>query len=651
MKKATKPRPTATPQKKSAVRTTGPSAAERQLAENLKTAIDGVSTAIMMVDRDFLVTYVNTTTRRMLETHADTFRSVWPGFDPTKIVGSCIDMFHRNPAHQRRMLADPKNLPYRTDISVGPLKFSLCVSATYDLKGNYSGNILEWADVTELRQREAINADQASQIAAISANQAVIEFNMDGTIIKANENFLTATGYTLAEIQGKHHRIFVDKVDSTSVEYHAFWEKLTQGQAFSGQFRRIRKNGSDLWIQASYNPIPDATGKPARVVKYAMDITEAKLRENQTNRALQETGRVMQALAEGDLRDRMTGDYTGEFSVLRDAVNTCRDNLLRMVRQIRSAASNIEVSASEISQGNNDLSQRTEQQAASIEETASSMEELTGTVRQNADNARQANQLAASAREQAEKGGSVVSTAVTAMGGINDASKKIADIIGVIDEIAFQTNLLALNAAVEAARAGEQGRGFAVVAAEVRNLAQRSAGAAKEIKNLIKDSVSKVEEGSKYVNESGATLQQIVAAVKKVSDIVSEIAEASAEQSAGIDRIGQAIAQMDQAVQQNAALVEEATAASKAMDDQSRGLVELMSRFQLDDSEEEEAAVAMPQRAPLRQTAAPPTRPTAAASARPQPTAARPAARAALPKRSTAVADAPAEGAGRWEEF
>ncbi len=643
MKNQTKTRSAATAQKKVASRNSSASAAERQLAENLKTAIDGVSTAIMMVDRDFIVTYVNTTTRKMLETHGDTFRKVWPNFDQTKIVGSCIDMFHRNPAHQRRMLADPKILPYRTDIAVGPLKFSLCVSATYDSKGNYSGNILEWADVTELRQREAINADQASQIAAISANQAVVEFNMDGTVIKANDNFLKMSGYSLAEIQGKHHRTFLAAEEAEGPEYRTFWEKLNQGQPLSGQFRRIRKDGSDLWMQASYNPIPDEKGKYTRVIKYGQ--------EQETLLAMKETGRVMQALASGDLRDYMKGQYTGEFAVLRDAVNTCRDNLLRMVRQIRSAASNIEVSASEISQGNNDLSQRTEQQAASIEETASSMEELTGTVRQNADNARQANQLAASAREQAEKGGSVVSTAVTAMGGINDASKKIADIIGVIDEIAFQTNLLALNAAVEAARAGEQGRGFAVVAAEVRNLAQRSAGAAKEIKNLIKDSVSKVEEGSRYVNESGSTLQQIVAAVKKVSDIVSEIAEASAEQSAGIDRIGQAIAQMDQAVQQNAALVEEATAASKAMDDQSRGLVELMSRFQLDDSEEEEAAVAMPQRAPVRQTAATPTRPTTAASVRPQPTTARPAARAAVPRRSTAVVDAPAEGAGRWEEF
>jgi len=294
-----------------------------------------------------------------------------------------------------------------------------------------------------------------------------------------------------------------------------------------------------------------------------------------------EVKNVVSELANGNLQQEVSTDFQGDFAVLSDAVNSSLANLRDMVHKIRGAAVSIGTSAGEIAKGNQDLSARTEEQASSLEETAASMEELTGTVRQNADNAKQANQLAASAREEAEKGGSVVANAVSAMGQINDSSKKIADIIGVIDEIAFQTNLLALNAAVEAARAGEHGRGFAVVASEVRNLAQRSAVAAKEIKVLIKDSVGKVEDGARLVNESGSTLATIVSSVKKVSDIVGEIAAASAEQSAGIDQVNKAIMQMEQVTQQNAALVEESAAASESMDEESRGLNSLIGFFKV----------------------------------------------------------------------
>jgi methyl-accepting chemotaxis protein len=257
-------------------------------------------------------------------------------------------------------------------------------------------------------------------------------------------------------------------------------------------------------------------------------------------------------------------------------------------------AAEVHRGADEISTGNANLSQRTEEQSSSLEETASSMEEMTTTVKQNADNAGQANQLAMAARDQAEKGGSVVNQAVKAMSDINDASKKIADIIGVIDDIAFQTNLLALNAAVEAARAGEQGRGFAVVASEVRSLAGRSATAAKEIKELIQDSVRKVEDGSVLVTQSGQTLEKIVASVKKVSDIVAEIAAASREQSSGIEQVNRAVMQMDELTQQNAALVEQATAASQAMAEQVRGLNQMLDRYRVNDMIEAAKTYAAP---------------------------------------------------------
>ena len=294
---------------------------------------------------------------------------------------------------------------------------------------------------------------------------------------------------------------------------------------------------------------------------------------------------MLSAVVGGDLSRRIElSGKTGFFEAMSRGVNQLADNMAEVVSKVKVVAAEVHRGADEISSGNANLSQRTEEQSSSLEETASSMEEMTTTVKQNADNAGQANQLAIAARDQAEKGGTVVSQAVKAMADINDASKKIADIIGVIDDIAFQTNLLALNAAVEAARAGEQGRGFAVVASEVRSLAGRSATAAKEIKELIQDSVRKVEDGSVLVTQSGQTLEKIVASVKKVSDIVAEIAAASREQSSGIEQVNRAVMQMDELTQQNAALVEEATAASQAMAEQVRGLNEMLARYQVAES-------------------------------------------------------------------
>jgi methyl-accepting chemotaxis protein len=302
-----------------------------------------------------------------------------------------------------------------------------------------------------------------------------------------------------------------------------------------------------------------------------------------TENGLNDILRVSNSLAGGDLTNKIERDYQGLFAQAKDGINTTVENLKKLVHDIKISVDSIGTASKEIASGNMDLSQRTEEQASSLEETAASMEELTATVKQNADSAKQANHLAHSASIVAEKGGAVVQQVVGTMNSINESSRKIVDIISVIDGIAFQTNILALNAAVEAARAGEQGRGFAVVAAEVRNLAQRSAAAAKEIKVLIGDSVEKVDKGTKLVADAGITMAEIVAAVTRVTDIMSEISSASAEQSSGIEQVNLAITQMDEVTQQNAALVEEAAAASESLEEEAQSLSNAVDIFKLAD--------------------------------------------------------------------
>ncbi|MDC8747749.1 methyl-accepting chemotaxis protein [Xanthomonas campestris] len=347
--------------------------------------------------------------------------------------------------------------------------------------------------------------------------------------------------------------------------------------------------------------------------------------------SIEQISALLSALSRGDLTVRMQGEFKGVFAQMRDDANATATQLADIVGRIKLSSTAINASAGEIASGNQDLSQRTEQQAANLEETAASMEELTSTVRQNAESARQANQLAIGATGVASQGGDVVSQVVNTMSGIEASSKKIADIISVIDGIAFQTNILALNAAVEAARAGEQGRGFAVVASEVRTLAQRSAGAAKEIKGLIDDSVHKVAEGSALVRKAGSTMAEIVASVQRVTDIMGEISAASQEQSAGIEQVNQTITQMDETTQQNAALVEEATAAARSMEEQAGHLAEAVSVFKLDAPAAPVHARPAASRPVAVKSAAKPVR-NAAAPARPA-------------KSETALAD------GNWQEF
>jgi len=466
---------------------------------------------------------------------------------------------------------------------------------------------------TDITQQKLKTADFEGQLAAISKAQAVIEFSLDGKVLNANENFLKTLGYMLEEIRGRHHSMFVDAKDSQSLEYRMFWDKLGRGEYDAGQYKRIGKGGKEVWIQASYNPILDMNGNPFKVVKYATDVTAQVLASQALQLAVQETQEVVAAAKENDLTRRIPlVGKSGDIESLCGGINGLLDNMVSVISEIKQAAREVTNASAEISTSTTDLSQRTEEQAASLEETSASMEEIASTVKKNAENAQQANQSASTTRDVADRGGQVVAKAVDAMARIEESSRKISDIIGVIDEIARQTNLLALNAAVEAARAGEAGRGFAVVASEVRSLAQRSSQAAKDIKDLITNSNGQVKDGVELVNRAGAALTEIVDSIKKVAGIVSDIAAASAEQATGLDQINKALAQMDEVTQQNSALVEENAATAKTLEQQAKEMDERVTSFRIDNASEVEHTM---------RPAVVPSQRTSIAAAKPQPAA------------------------------
>lgn len=464
----------------------------------------------------------------------------------------------------------------------------------YDVDGKPFKVVKFATDITMYKLQEL---DMSGQVEALNRALGVIEFDLKGNITKVNDNFANVTGYSKSEIVGQHHSMFVDAAYKASPDYKAFWEKLGHGEADIGKYQRICKGGKKIWLEASYNPIFDMNGKPFKVVKFATDITEQYNAAKALEIAVEQTKQVIEDAEGGDLTARVPLEgKTGAIEVLCNGVNALMNKMSDVLAQIREAGETINTAASEISTGNSDLSARTEQQASALEETASSMEELASTVKQNAENAKQANQLAVAASGVAVKGGGAVGDVVSTMRAINESARKIEDIISVIDGIAFQTNILALNAAVEAARAGEQGRGFAVVAGEVRNLAQRSASAAKEIKELITDSVAKTTEGTKQVEQAGATMSEIVASVQRVTDIMGEISAASSEQSSGIDQVNHAITSMDEVTQQNAALVEEAAAAAESLSEQASTLMDTVAAFKLSGGSGERRSASSPMR-------------------------------------------------------
>ncbi|MGV7197005.1 Cache 3/Cache 2 fusion domain-containing protein [Xanthomonas axonopodis] len=464
-------------------------------ALRVRTALDDVSTNVMIADADRRIIYVNRPLQRMLKSVQDELRRDLPNFDADALINASIDQFHRKPEHQARML-DQLTSTHVAQIHVGGRTMRLVVSPVLGAAGERMGFVVEWADRT---QEVQVEQEVARIVQAAAAGDLSERVSIDGK-----------QGFLLLLAQ---------------------------------QLNALLDNNAD---------------------------------------GLSRVSSLLSSLSQGDLTARMDGDLQGVFANIRDDANATADQLAGIVRRIKDSSLAINSAATEIATGNGDLSRRTEQQAAALEETAASMEELTATVKQNADNADQANRLVLDAAGVAAKGGDVVGRVVSTMADIDTSSKKIAEIISVIDGIAFQTNILALNAAVEAARAGEQGRGFAVVASEVRTLAQRSAGAAKEIKHLIEDSVTRIGNGAALASEAGSTMQQVVSSVQRVTDIMGEITSAWREQAAGITQVNQTVTQMDETTQQNAALVEEATAAARAMEDQAAQLVDAVAVFRLE---------------------------------------------------------------------
>jgi len=426
-------------------------------------------------------------------------------------------------------------------------------------------------DITETMERDALILNKLD---AITKALAVIEFEPDGTIRWANDNFLNAMGYSLDEVKGRHHRMFVDAGYANTAEYQHHWQRLQQGEAIIGEFQRFGKGGKEVWIQAGYTAISNAEGKVYRVLKYATDITGSKLASKHMTQG-------MKLLAKGDLSYRIPDSVAGEFSELRENFNATLMAIEKLVHGIVEASVMISEDAAGIADTASDLSKRCEQQAATVEETSAAMEEMSSTIQSNATNSEASAEAAKGANAHAEKGGSIVASAVEAMGKIEGGSSEMRKIISVIDSIAFQTNLLALNAGVEAARAGDAGRGFAVVASEVRALAQRASDSARDINTLIESSAKEVVEGAGLVKKTGEALEEIVTAVSIVNERIEGIFAASQGQAAGANEINQAISDIDSTTQKTAAISEESAAAASSLAQRAADLQDLVSFFKV----------------------------------------------------------------------
>ncbi len=592
---------------------------QREVAR-LKSAVEGSGTAMVTIDRDFNITTINPASYRLFNAHLEKFRAQYPGFSPDNLIGANIDQFHTKPSVQRKLLADPKNLPHRADIKVVDLLFELNVSAMYSESGEYIGNALEWKDVTRSRDRAQRATALESMIEGAATNLMMCDRDLHITFCNPAVRNLLAQ-YT-AELRKVFPNFDPNNLIGTNID--DFHENPAKQRGILTDVRNlpyrseIKVASLEFGLNATAlfdddgNHIGNAVewidyNERARYRDSVTELIEACNDGNLQKRGgtehltqsyvpmmlginniidaivapISELKEKLTRVSDGDLTAFVTGDYQGDHGALKTSLNETLDSLNEILAQVQLTAEQVNTGARQVSDASQSLSQGATEQAAALEQITASMTEMASQTRQNAENATQANQLAMQTRSSAENGNAQMQEMLSSMRAIDESSKNISKIIKVIDEIAFQTNLLALNAAVEAARAGVHGKGFAVVAEEVRNLAARSANAAKETTALIEESIKKVNTGTEIAGHTAGALTEIVDSITKVTDLVAEIAAASNEQAQGISQVNKALGQLEQVTQQNTANAEESAAASQELSSQSAHLREIMTKFKL----------------------------------------------------------------------
>ena len=532
-------------------------------------AVDSLQANVMVANKRLRITYVNPSLRAFLRTAEAELRNEMPHFKVDRLIGSKIDVFHKNPAHQRKMLASLRE-GHRATIRLGSKSFDLHVTPIRRLWG-IGGYVVEWSDADARLE----NYEMAEQMKAIGLRQGKIDFDLQGNILSANETFLKVMGYTLPEIEGKHHAIFVDPVEARSQDYKDHWDRLRTGEAIQSEFRRMNKSGCEVWIEGSYTPIRDEKGDLVKITKFCTDITDKTA-------FLGTIGQAINALADGDLEQRAPVlRMSPLFDKLSSDFNGALDRLQSTMQQIRDRSRNVRGRSQELRQSSDSLTGRTDQQARSIDQSAAALTQIASTVQQTTESTREARKLVGLVTDNADNVSHVMQQTILAMKSLESSSGKIERIIGAIDEIAFQTNLLALNAGIEAARAGESGRGFAVVALEVRDLAQRSAEAAQEIKRLIGESASNVGESVSLVDQTGLAIGKMAQGISSIREIVVNIAEAAEEQAAGLAQIASSVDRLNEVTQQNAAMAQSATMITGDLDNDAARMDEILMKFRL----------------------------------------------------------------------